>query len=62
MAEDFLSKVVVDMCSRSFLLVSENGTQRLVECDTPDEFLRVLQVCNELEGEKIEYAQLSEKK
>tara|TARA_S200000501_G_C20868950_1_gene763374 strand:+ start:1651 stop:1839 length:189 start_codon:yes stop_codon:yes gene_type:complete len=62
MKEDFLSKVVVDMCSRSFLLVSENGTQRLVECDTPDEFLRVLQVCNELEGEKIEYAQLSEKK
>jgi len=50
------------MCSRSFLLISENGTQRLVECDTPDEFLRVLQVCNELEGEKIEYAQLSEKK
>jgi hypothetical protein len=62
MEEDFLSKVVVDMCSRSFLLISENGTQRLVECDTPDEFLRVLQVCNELEGEKIEYAQLSEKK
>jgi|TARA_Y100000114_G_C11686578_1_gene291371 hypothetical protein len=62
MEEDFLSKVVVDMCSRSFLLISENGTQRLVECDTPDEFLNVLQVCNELEGEKIEYAQLSEKK
>ena len=62
MEEDFLSKVVVDMCSRSFLLISENGTQRLVECDTPDEFLRVLQVCNEIDGEKIEYAQLSEKK
>ena len=62
MEEDFLSKVVVDMCSRSFLLISENGTQRLVECDTPDEFLRVLDVCNQLDEEKIEFAQLSEKK
>ena len=62
MEEDFLSKVVVDMCSRSFLLISENGSQRLVECDTPDEFLRVLDVCNQLEQDKIEFAQLSEKK
>ena len=62
MEEDFLSKVVVDMCSRSFLLISENGSQRLVECDTPDEFLRVLDVCNQLEEDKIEFAQLSEKK
>ena len=62
MKENYLTKIVVDMISRSFLLISENGSQRLVECDTPDEFLRVLQVCNELEGEKIEYAQLSEKK
>lgn len=62
MEEDLLSKVIVDMCSRSFLLVSESGLQRLVECDTPDEFLRVLQVCNELQADKIEYAQLVEKK
>jgi hypothetical protein len=50
------------MTSRSFLLISENGSQRLVECDTPDEFLRVLDVCNQLDEEKIEFAQLSEKK
>ena len=62
MAEDYLTKIVVDMNSRSFLLISENGSQRLVECDTPDEFLRVLDVCNQLERDKIEFAQLSEKK
>ena len=62
MEEDYLTKIVVDMCSRSFLLISENGSQRLVECDTPDEFLRVLDVCNQLEQDKIEFAQLSEKK
>ena len=62
MKEDYLTKIVVDMTSRSFLLISENGSQRLVECDTPDEFLRVLDVCNQLEQDKIEFAQLSEKK
>lgn len=62
MEEDYLTKIVVDMNSRSFLLISENGSQRLVECDTPDEFLRVLDVCNQLERDKIEFAQLSEKK
>ena len=62
MEEDYLTKIVVDMNSRSFLLISENGSQRLVECDTPDEFLRVLDVCNQLEQDKIEFAQLSEKK
>ena len=62
MQEDYLSKIIVDTSSRSFLLVNENGTQRLVECDTKEEFLQVLQVCNELEEDKIEYAQLVEKK
>ena len=62
MEEDYLTKIVVDMNSRSFLLISENGSQRLVECDTPDEFLRVLDVCNQLEEDKIEFAQLSETK
>ena len=62
MKEDYLTKIVVDMTSRSFLLINENGSQRLVECDTPDEFLRVLDVCNQLEEDKIEFAQLSEKK
>lgn len=62
MKEDYLTKIVVDMTSRAFLLISENGSQRLVECDTPDEFLRVLDVCNQLEEDKIEFAQLSEKK
>mgnify|MGYP005703658547 CR=1 FL=1 len=46
--EDFVLNVVVDLCSRSFSLVSEYGDIRNIKCDTVDEFLRVLRVCDEL--------------
>ena len=37
--EDFVLNVVVDLCSRSFSLVSEHGDIRNIKCDTVDEFL-----------------------
>ena len=46
--EDFILQVEVDICSRSFNLISENGDIREVQCDTVDEFMRVLRVCDEL--------------
>jgi len=46
--EDFILQVEVDICSRSFNLISENGDIREVKCDTVDEFMRVLRVCDEL--------------
>ena len=46
--EDYVLNVVVDLCSRSFSLVSEHGDIRNIKCDTVDEFLRVLRVCDEL--------------
>ena len=46
--EDFVLNVVVDLCSRSFSLVSEHGDINNIKCDTVDEFLRVLRVCDEL--------------
>jgi hypothetical protein len=52
--------IVIDVCTRTFLLLSDHGNERLVECDTIDEFMNVLEVvtCN-LSKDQIEYADLA---
>ena len=46
--DDFVLLVEIDVCSRSFILLSENGSERLISCETTDEFMRVLRVCDQL--------------
>jgi len=46
--DDNVLIVEVDVCSRSFVLLSENGEERLIACETIDEFMRVLRVCDQL--------------
>ena len=46
--DDFVLIVEIDVCSRSFVLLSENSEERLIACETTDEFLRVLRVCDQL--------------
>ncbi len=46
--DDFVLNVEIDVCSRSFILVSENGDERLIACQTADEFIRILRVCDQL--------------
>ncbi len=46
--DDFVLIVEIDVCSRSFVLLSENGEERLIACETTDEFLRILRVCDQL--------------
>ncbi len=46
--DDFVLNVEIDICSRSFILVSENGDERLIACETTDEFIRILRVCDQL--------------
>ena len=46
--DDFVLNVEIDVCSRSFILLSENGDERLIACETTDEFMRVLRVCDQL--------------
>ena len=46
--DDFILRVEIDICSRSFSLLSENGDSRLIKCDTKEEFIRILRVCDEL--------------
>ena len=46
--DDFVLNVEIDVCSSSFILVSENGDERLIACQTADEFIRILRVCDQL--------------
>ena len=46
--DDFILIVEIDVCSRSFVLLSENGDERLIAGQTADEFIRILRVCDQL--------------
>lgn len=47
--ESIVSKVVVDVCKRSFLLISDKGEEKYVECDNIKEFESVLAFCKNQE-------------
>jgi hypothetical protein len=52
--------IVIDVCTRTFLLLSDQGNERLVECDTVQEFMNVLEVVTaNLNEDQIEYADLA---
>ena len=42
--EEFLSRCVVDTLARKFYLYSSEGKEKLVECETVDQFMNVLEV------------------
>ncbi len=45
MTEDFIDCVLVNVCRRRFVCVSDQDEIKSLECDTIDEFMRVLEVC-----------------
>jgi hypothetical protein len=52
--------IVIDVCTRSFLLLSDEGNEKMVECDTVTEFMNVLDVVTaNLTEDQIEYAELA---
>tara|TARA_B100002019_G_C20733713_1_gene340578 strand:- start:96 stop:290 length:195 start_codon:yes stop_codon:yes gene_type:complete len=58
--EEYVESIVIDICSRSFLLMSDQGDEKIVECDTTDEFMSVLDVVTaNLNDDQIEYAELA---
>jgi hypothetical protein len=46
-------KTIVDICSRSFKIVSDEGYIQLVQCATIQEFMDVLEVCQEFMDEDM---------
>ena len=46
-------KTIVDICSRSFKIVSDEGYIQLVQCETIQEFMDLLEVCQEFMDEDM---------
>lgn len=62
MNKTYVAGVVIDVCTRSFLLLSDEGDEKMIECDTAEQFMNVLEVCtSNLNDDQIEYADLSVK-
>ena len=59
-AQESVLGIVIDVCTRSFLLISDEGNEKHVECDTVQEFMNVLEVVTaNLEPDQIEYADIA---
>tara|TARA_R100000005_G_C4804848_1_gene94515 strand:+ start:64 stop:264 length:201 start_codon:yes stop_codon:yes gene_type:complete len=58
--EEYLEKVVVDICAKSFTLYSDEGSTRIIDCETSEQFMSVfLLVRDRLEEEQIKYTGVS---
>ena len=52
-------KTIVDICSRSFKIVSDEGYIQLVQCETVQEFMDFLEVCQEfLDEDMLVYSEI----
>ena len=52
-------KTIVDICSRSFKIVSDEGYIQLVQCESVQEFMDVLEVCQEfLDEDMLLYSEI----
>jgi hypothetical protein len=51
--DEYLTRVVVDTCSRKFYLYSNKGDDRVVDCDNIDEFMNVLELVRRVVDEDI---------
>ncbi len=48
MQDDYLTRCVVDPVKRKFYIYSEQGDERVIECETVDQFMSVLELCRDL--------------
>ena len=57
MQEDYLTRCVVDPVARKFYLYSEQGDEKVVDCETVEQFMDILEVCRGvLDEETLAYA------
>ena len=61
--DDIVNRTIIDVCTRSFLIISDDGEERMITCETTEQFMDVMEVVNKLlDPERIEYSNLSVKK
>ena len=44
----YLTRCVVNTTARTFYLLSSDGTEKVVSCETPEQFMDVLKLCREV--------------
>ena len=55
--EEFLTRCVVDTLARKFYLYSNEGDEKIVECETVEQFMSVLEVVRtQLDEETLAYS------
>jgi hypothetical protein len=51
--DEYLTRVVIDTCARTFRLYSNEGDERIVNCDSMEEFMNVLELVRKVVDEDI---------
>ena len=51
--DEYLTRVVIDTCARTFRLYSNEGDERVVDCDSMEEFMHVLDLVRKVVNEDI---------
>jgi hypothetical protein len=52
--------IVIDVCSKTFLLLSDQGDKKFVECENTEQFMNVLKVVTDsLNPDQIVYADVA---
>ena len=51
--DEYLTRVVIDTCARTFRLYSNEGDERKVDCDSMEEFMNVLELVRKVVDEDI---------
>jgi len=51
--DEYLTDVMVNVGSRTFVMFSNEGTERKVECDTVDDFMEILEMVRVLVDDEI---------
>lgn len=53
MNDEVLSRCVVDPCKRTFYLYSNEGDEKVITCETSDQFMNVLDLCRRMLDEDV---------
>ena len=49
MSDDaYLTRCVVDTTARTYYLYSSDGSEKVITCETPEQFMDVLKLCREV--------------
>ena len=51
--DEYLTRVVIDTCARTYRLLSNEGDEKVIECDSVEEFMNVLELVRAVVDEDI---------